>query len=70
MIGRHTHVSRSTLDHLQYRIEDANDGAEGPVPTLVETAQAIEVAEQLICAVYQMNDHGEVASCTADVIEA
>jgi hypothetical protein len=60
VIGRHAHVRRSTLDHLQYRIQDADDGSKGSVLALVETAQAIEMAEQLVGTIYQMNDHGEV----------
>ena len=59
MISRHTHVSRSTLDHLQYGIEDADDGPKRSVLALVETAEAIEMAEQLVGAVYEMDDHVE-----------
>ena len=55
MIGRHADVSRSTLDHLQYCVEDANDGPEGPVLALVETPQTIEVAEQLVRSVDEVD---------------
>jgi hypothetical protein len=51
-------MRRSTLDHLQYCIEDADDGPEGSVLALIETAQAVEVAEQLVGTVYEMDDHG------------
>jgi hypothetical protein len=57
VIGGHTDMRRSALDHLQNCIEDANDGAEGQIRAFVEAAQAIEVAEQLVGAVYEMNDH-------------
>src|SRR5206468_9119090 len=41
VIGRHTDVSRSGLDHLQYRMQHAADGAEGLILALAEMAPAV-----------------------------
>src|ERR1700726_2535671 len=61
VIGRHADMSRTRLDHLQHRLKDADHGAEGRVRALVESAQAVEVAEKLVGAVDEMNDHGVVS---------
>ena len=45
------------LDHLQHRLQHADDGAERPVLALGEAAQAVEVAEQLVGAVDEVDDH-------------
>ena len=60
VIGRHTDVSGSRLDHLQHSIQHSDHGAEGPILALGEAAKAVEVAEQLVRAVYEMNDHAFV----------
>ena len=57
VIGRDTDVSGSRLDHLQHCIQHSDHGAEGPILALGEAAKAVEVAEQLVGAVYEMNDH-------------
>ena len=57
VIGRHTDVSRSRLDHLQHGVQHAGHGAEGRILALVEAAKAVEVAEQLVGAVDEMDDH-------------
>jgi hypothetical protein len=44
---------------LQNRIENSDDGAERAVFALVETAQSVEVTEQLIRSIDEMDDHGE-----------
>ena len=58
MIRRHTDVRGSFLDHLQHRMQHADDCAEGPILAFVEAAQPIEVTEQLVRAVNEVNDHG------------
>src|SRR5207248_7290551 len=60
VIGRHTDVRRSLLDHLQHRMQDADHGAKGPILALVDAAKAVEVAEQLVRAVHEMNDRAPV----------
>jgi hypothetical protein len=65
VIGRDTDVSRSGLDHLQDGIQHADHGAEGPILALGEAAKAVEVAEQLVGAVYEMNDHALVTRAAA-----
>ena len=57
VIGRHTDVSRSGLDHLQYRMQHAADGAEALILALAEMAPAVKLAEQLVRTVDEMNDH-------------
>ena len=57
VVGRDADVRRSRLDHLQHGIQHADHGAEGPILALGEAAQAVEVAEQLVRAVDEMNDH-------------
>ena len=64
VIGRHADMGRTRLDQLQHRLQDADHGAEWLVRALVESAQSVEVAEQLVGAVDEMNDH-EVVSGSA-----
>src|SRR5438477_347183 len=45
VIGRHADVSGSLLDHLQYRVQHAGDGAERLILTLGEVPPAVELAE-------------------------
>ena len=63
VIGRHTDMRRSSLDHLQNGIEDADDRAQGLVLALVEAAQAVEVAEQLVRAVDRWTILLSLAGC-------
>src|SRR5215813_5213803 len=60
VIGRHADVSCSGLDHLQHSMQHTDHSAEGPILALVETAQAVKVAEQFVRAIYEMNDHASV----------
>ena len=53
-----TQVRGSLLDHLQDRMQHADHGAERRILALSEVTPAVELAEQLVRAVYQMNDHG------------
>jgi hypothetical protein len=57
MIGRNTQVRGALLDHLQDGAEHTGDRGVGLVLPLVESAQAIEMAEELVSAVDEMNDH-------------
>src|SRR6266853_3158365 len=57
VIGRNSQMRRSFLDHLQHGMEHAVYGAEGSIVALAEAAQTVEVAEQLVGAVNEMNDH-------------
>jgi hypothetical protein len=56
VIGRDADVRRALLDHLEHRLQHADHRAERPV-ALGEAAQAVEVAEQLVGAVDQVDDH-------------
>jgi hypothetical protein len=60
MIGRRTEMRGSPLDHLQDAVQNADHCAERPVLALREAAQAVEVPEELICAVDEVDDHGSV----------
>jgi hypothetical protein len=60
----HTQVGGAFLDHLQYRVQHADDGAKGTILALIEATQAVKVPEQLVSAVNQVNDHG-AGSCKA-----
>jgi hypothetical protein len=42
---------------LQDGVQHTIYGSEGPTLTFAEAADAIELAKQLICAIYQVNDH-------------
>jgi hypothetical protein len=57
MVGGNTHVSLALLDQLQHRLQHADYGAVRPVPAFGEAAQAVEVAEELIGAVDEVDDH-------------
>src|SRR5438874_495960 len=57
VIGRHAEMRRPLLDHLQHGMQHAVYGAEGSIVAFVEAAQTIEVAEQLVGAVNEMNNH-------------
>ena len=45
------------LDHLQDAVEHTDHRAEGTVVSFGEAAQAVEMAEELVGAVDEMNDH-------------
>ena len=55
MVGRDADVRGALLDHLQHGVQHAHDRAERSVDSLVETARAVEVPEQLVRAVDEMN---------------
>ena len=57
VIGRDADMRCAFLDHLQYRVEHTDDRAKGLIRALVEAAQAIKVAEQLVGAINKMHDH-------------
>ncbi len=57
MIGGDAQVSGAALDHLQDGMQHPGYGAVRLVAALVETAQAVEVPEELIGAVDEVNDH-------------
>ena len=55
-----THVRSALLDHFQHRVEYTQHGPVRPVLALGKAAQAVEMPEQLVCAVYEMNDHASL----------
>ena len=57
MIGGDTQVRRSLFDHLQHAAEHTDDSPQGPLVALGDTTAAIVVAEELIGAVDEVNDH-------------
>ena len=57
VIGRDADMRRAALQHLQHRVQDAGYRAVRLVLTLVEAAQAVEMAEELVRSVYEVNDH-------------
>jgi hypothetical protein len=63
MIGRHADVRLSRLDHLQHGLQHADHGAERWILALVEAAQPVEMAEQLIRTVDEVNDHARSSVC-------
>src|SRR3954467_6667373 len=52
-----TEVSFPSLEHLQNGGEHADDGAVRAVDAFVESAQSIEVTEELVSPIDQVNDH-------------
>ena len=71
MVGGNAKMRGALLDHLQDGVEHARDGREGLVLSLVESAQAIEMAEELVGAVDEMNDHaGVVVSGKGGILDA
>src|SRR5882762_3117248 len=57
VIRRHAEMGRPLFDHLQHGMQHAAYGAEGSIGAFVEAAQTVEMAEQLIGAVNEMDDH-------------
>src|SRR5262245_52260706 len=60
VIGRHTDMSCSGLDHLQHSMHYTDYSAERPILAFGKTAQAVKMAEQFVRAIYEMNDHAFV----------
>src|SRR6185437_7262356 len=56
VIGCDADVRRALLEHLQDRLQHADDAAERAVG-FGESPQAVEVPEELVSAVDQMDDH-------------
>src|SRR5215510_11557953 len=50
-------------------MDHTDHSAEGPILALVETAQAVKVAEQFVRAIYEMNDHASVRGATRKCAE-
>ncbi len=57
VIGRHADVRGPVLEHLEHGMEDANRRAEGRIIDFSGAPQAVEMAEQLVGAINQVNDH-------------
>jgi hypothetical protein len=57
VIRGYTDVKCPTLDHLQHGMQDADHGTERRILALGKAAKAVEMAEQLVCAVDQMDQH-------------
>ena len=62
VVGGDADVRRALLDDLEHRLQHADHGAERPVLALGEAAQAVEVAEQLVGAVDEVNDHRAIVA--------
>jgi hypothetical protein len=45
------------VDHLEHGLQHADDGAIGAVHAFVESAQSVEMTEELVGAVDEVNDH-------------
>jgi hypothetical protein len=56
VVGGDADVRRAFLDHLQHGVQHAGYRGEGLVFALVETALAVEVAEELVRPVDEMDD--------------
>src|SRR5258708_37875453 len=66
VIGRYPDVRRSLLDHLQHGVQYADHGAEPLVLAFGGVAPAVELAEQLVRAVDQMDDHADLSAAADD----
>ena len=60
VIGGDADVSVAALDHLEHALQHADDRAVRAIHAFVETAQAVEVTEELVSAVDEVNDHGTI----------
>src|SRR6185312_5796814 len=58
VIRRDADMRCTLFDHLKHGVQHTDDRTEWRIHTLVEGADAIEVAKQLVGAVDEMNDHG------------
>ena len=65
MISGHADVGGTTFDHLQDSVQYADDSAERLVLAVVESALAIEMAKQLVGAIYQVDNHEGLAAVEA-----
>jgi len=50
-------VAALLFDQLEHGLQHPDDGAVGPIDSLSEPAQAVEVTEQLVGPVNQVDDH-------------
>ena len=57
VIGRDADVRRAGLEHLQHRVQHAGRGAERLTVAPAAAPAAVEVAEQLVGAVDEVDDH-------------
>jgi hypothetical protein len=57
VVGGNADVSVAVLDHLQHRLQHANDGTIRAVFAFCEPAQPVEVTEELVSAVDEVNNH-------------
>src|SRR5439155_4481183 len=62
VISCYADVRGPLLDHLQDGMQHATHGAEGRILALVGATAAVELAEQLVRAVHEMNDHRAAAA--------
>src|SRR5215831_19465641 len=58
-------MRRALLEHLQHGLQHANDPAVWTVFTFGEAAQPVKMAEQLVRAVNEMNDHAALSAMAA-----
>jgi hypothetical protein len=59
VIGGDAQMGHFRLDKLQDGMQHARDCGEGLIVPLVEAALAVEVAEELVGAVDEVDDHGK-----------
>src|SRR4051812_2807433 len=68
VIGGHTDVRSPSFQHLRHGAENSGNRAEGRI-TLLEPADPVEMAEQLVGPVDEVDDHApalaDVAMCLA-----
>ena len=57
VIGRDADVRRAGLEHLQHGVQHAGRGAERLTVAPAAAAAAVEMAEQLVGAVDEVDDH-------------
>ena len=57
VIGGYAEVRRSFVDHLQYRVEHADDGAESAILPAGRATQSVKVTEEFVGPVDQVDDH-------------
>jgi hypothetical protein len=60
VVGRDADVRRAVLDHLEQHVQHARDGAERRGLALLEAAAAVVMAEELVGAVDEVNDHASL----------
>src|SRR5438132_4624731 len=57
VIGGHADVRRPLFDHLEYAVQHSAHAAEARVDAVRRSAGAVEMAEQLVRAVDEVDDH-------------